>query len=898
VAAAAPGRAPIELEAPIELQPATEVEAPIELEAPAEAGGSPLRPQVDPEQLWPLELRLGGRVLDGGLLAVDHDGELLLPLAGLAAAFELAVHVDPARARAQGWLIHPHRLFELDLGERTLHIEAAARDLGSARIIVWSGDIYVDARSLSAWWPVDLSIDRRRLRLEAVSRETLPIESRLAREKLHERLGLRGADPGGPAAESPYRWWSVPAVDLKLYSRSLRAQGGGRDWQSGYDLAAAGDLLQLRSELLWTGIAGEYSRLRMRAGRRDLDGEMAGPLHLREFTLGDVSTPSLPFVSQMRGGRGIQLSSFPLNYFTELGQLTLDGDLRLGWDVELYQNEVLIDFQGSSDDLRYAFEDVPTVPGLNVFRLVFHGPLGETREEERRVWMDGGLAPAGETRSRVTFNQHDSDLLAFGDLGGDEQLRGEPRAIGEVEHGFGETFTLALGAATLPLLEGRHHYATLAARTELDGSFLRADLLGVSGGGWGVGAGWQTRLGRTSLALSHHEFRDFLSERTRSWGGGRLLGRSEANVDGSVPLRRLPLYYRVGFGHSRLREARLQTDADLRLSTWLRPVWLTHTLRGRVDRGDGIASEYLEGELLASHRRGPLGLRGRLAYGAAPAGLRSIGAVGDWTPDHLNSVRLGVTHAFGSRTSGLAALSRRVSVFVMSSYVEVDDRGIAQAGLGMSFGITPDPHTGRARWQDPTATRTGVVDARVFLDQNANGRYDAGDEPLPGVGFLTPGRGGTARSDAWGRAFLVELPIDGRIDVGIDAGTIEDPHWRAPRESERIVLRPGAPLRLDFPVVPVGEIDGWVRVARGGGPRPMPGISVQLVDASGEVLQSTRSQIDGFYVFQEIVPGRYRLRVDPDQVRRLGLVAPAEREVVLSAAGAILSDEDLELRAP
>ncbi len=885
------------LSAPARAEAPAQGPAPTELEAPAEVPGSALRTPVDPEQLWPLELRLGGRVLDGGLLAIDEDGELLLPLGELAAAFELAVQVDPERARAEGWLIHPHRLFELDLEGRTLRTEGAERDLASSRIILWSHDIYVDARSLSAWWPVDLSIDRRQLRVEAVSRETLPVESRLAREQLHARLGLRREDAEGPTTESPYRWWSVPAVDLNVYSRTLRSGRSGLDWQSGYDLAAAGDLLRLRSEMLWTGIAGEYSRLRMRAGRRDLDGEMAGPLHLREFTLGDVSTPSLPFVSQVRGGRGIQLSSFPLNYFSELGQLTLSGDLRPGWNVELYQNEVLLDFQGSSGDLRYAFEDVPTAPGLNVFRMVFHGPFGEMREEERRVWMDGGLAPAGETRFRVTFNQQDSDLLTFGDVGGDARLRGEPRAIGEVEHGFGEAFTLALGAATLPLVEGQHHYATLAARTELQGSLLRADLLGVSEGGFGLGVGWQTRVGRTSITLSHHEFREFLSERTRVWGGRRLLGRTEADVDGSVPLRRLPLYYRVGVGYSRQRNGRFETDADLRLSTWLRPVWLTHTLRSRVNRGDGVGTEYLDAELIASYRRGPFGVRGQFAYGAVPARFRSIAAVGDWTLDYLTAMRLGVTHSFGSRTTGLASFSRRVSVFVMSTNLEVDGRGVVQAGVGISVGITPDPYTGRARWQDPTATRTGAVNARVFLDQNANGRYDSGDEPLPGVGFRAPG-GGTPRSDAVGTAFLNELPIDGRIRVGIDTGTIEDPHWLTPRESERIVLRPGAPIQLDFPVVPVGEIDGWVRVARANGSEPMHGISVQLVDASGEVLRSSRSQIDGFYIFQEIVPGRYRLRVDPDQVRRLGLVAPAEREVVISEGGVILADENFELGAP
>ncbi len=866
---------------------------PADLLPPVEAPG--YRSTVEDHELWVLQLRLGGRVLADGVLAIDRSGEILLPLDVLADAYDLAIRVDARRARADGWIVHPGRPFELDLGSDVLSVEGARSTLDTASIVIWSGDIYVDAKSLSTWWPVDIEVDRRKLRIESIPRERLPVEDRLDRERLHRRMGMRSGaiERGGSRRE--YEWVSTPAIDVNLNSRVLRpVLGGSHDLESRYDIATAGDLLQLHTETLFTGIADEYGRLRARAGRRDIDGEMGGPLRMKEFAVGDVHTPSVSLLSQTRGGRGAQISNFPIDYYAELGQLTLEGDLRPGWDVELYRDEVLLDFASADSALRYRFEDVPTVPGLNVLRLVFHGPRGELREEERRVWMDGGLAPSGETRYRLTFNQHDEDLVRFGDVGGEEDLRGEPRGIAELEHGFSDAFTLALGAATLPLADGQHEYANVSARSQLAGSLVRVDLLGEGDGGFAGGAGWQTRLYGVTMGLQHHEYRDFLSERNRTFGGEDLLGRTEANLSGRVARFVQPFQYRLAFGASRLAGGRLDTDGLLRVSTWLRPLWLTHTLRGNLDRGDGVNTQQLDGDFLASYRRGALGMRGRLAYNADPGDLTSASLVGDWTPLPRTTTRLGVIHTFRERTTVLASLSRRLGPLVLSAHVEVDDKGLSQAGVGVSFGFTPDPYAGRPRIQAPGATRSGAVGARAFLDENANGVFDTDERPLPGIGFRARGVR-NARTEADGTTLLTDLPVDQHLSVGLDPGTLEDPHWVTPREDERVVLRPGSPVTLDFPVVPVGEVDGFIRLGSGETAKPLPGVSVQLVDETGEVVQSTRSEIDGFFLFQKVIAGRYHLRVDPEHAARLDLVAPPALELEIDTAGDIVSDADLEL---
>ena len=853
---------------------------------------------VEAHELWVVELRLGGALLSSGMLAIDRGGELLLPLAELAALFELAIEVDPDQARARGFVLHPARRFDLDLAVPALRIEDRERDLAGARILIWSEEIYVDAHTLSRWLPVDLDVSARQLRVNAHSREPLPVEKRLARERLHRRLGHRQGEAGGLARADGYRWWSAPSFDANFRSRVTRPDlGGGHDWQSLYDVALAGDLAKLQTELLASGVDDDAFRLRLRAGRIDPEGRMGGSLRLREFSLGDVHTPALGQLSSGRSGRGFQISSFPVNHLNELGQLTLEGDLRPGYQVELYRGEILLDFQSADEGLRYRFEEIPTVPGLNELRLVFHGPRGEQREELRRFWSDGGLAEAGENRFRITVNQHDQDTLLLGDIGGDDRVRGDPRAVGEFEHGFSDSLTLALGAASIPLLEGQHHYGSLALRSEIDGHLLRFETLGNHRGGVGAGAGWQTRLGRHSLGLTHHEFSSFLSERTRDIGGRRLRGRTQASLDGNLRLRRQPVAYRVAAGHSRLTGGDIDFDGLLRLSTWLRPVFLTHNLRARLDRDLDLEQRTVSGDMLASFRRGPYGLRGRFLYGVVPGKLVSLSMTGEWSPRDLATTRLGLAHDFGKRTALLASISRRLGAVVISADVTVDESGLASAGVGFSVGAVPDPFAGRPRLQEPGATRTGTIAARTYLDRNANGRFDSSDQALPDIGFVASGAR-ELRTDSEGTALITRLPPHAPLQVAVDAYTVRDPHWLLPEEPERVVLRPGAPITLEFPIVPVGEIDGWVMRDLEGSDRALAGVTVELFDETGEATASVRSEIDGFYLFQEVLPGRYRIRIDPDQVRRLGLRAPEALEVEIPEGGAVRSDQSFLLRSP
>ncbi|HEX8406382.1 MAG TPA: hypothetical protein VF670_17295, partial [Duganella sp.] len=71
---------------------------------------------------------------------------------------------------------------------------------------------------------------------------------------------------------------------------------------------------------------------------------------------------------------------------------------------------------------------------------------------------------------------------------------------------------------------------------------------------------------------------------------------------------------------------------------------------------------------------------------------------------------------------------------------------------------------------------------------------------------------------------------------------------------------------------------------------------LELVDATGKVVQSMSSAADGYYVMTGILPGSYLLRIAPAQLKRLGLQDTGMHVVTIGRDGTVLNGRDLDVR--
>ena len=769
-------------------------------------------------------------------------------------------------------------------------------------------EIFVDSRVLAEWFPVDIEYDLSNLLIRLRSREPLPVELRLEREARRTAAFARRAGAGPvefPRIDLPYRWVGWPFVNLSAEAGYRKDELGESGFTGRYNMLAAADLMKHQTTLFVAGDEDKGVRqARLEMGRKDPAGALAGPLGVTEYSFGDIATQPVDLIARSRFGRGAQLSSFPLGRIGEFDSTTIFGELPLGWEVELYRNGVLLDFQTSRSDGRYEFEDVPLLVGLNILTLELFGPQGQRRTETRRILVGQGQVPPGKVHFRLAANQQDENLLPVDNEDTlsvtDAALQGEARAFAEAEYGLSRNVSLAGSVSSVPLSGGRRTYGSVGLRTGLGPVYTRLDVIRDSEGGTAGKLGGQVSMPlNLSLLAEHAELRDFVSE-TIVDDGDPPVRLSSARIDGVVAGgQRLRVPFTFGGSREESESGATETSLNNRVSTVVGRVSLSNSLEWRNIDTQSFDTTTATGIFLAGGRIGRMSLRGELRYNLQPESELTSAAVTSETR-FRNGVtgRLGLQRTFLAPrlTTVSAGVSRTFGFASMGVNGSWSDDGSWSTLLTVSTAFGRDPRTGHWHMSSRPAADHGAASVRVFLDHDLDGAYGPDDTPLEGVVLDSGVRRVDEPTNEDGVAFLTSLPAYRDLDLAVSPQSLEDPYWITEPEGYTVRSRPGRAAIVDFPVVVTGEVDGTVYMQRGGRTFEVADVSLQLVAEDGEVVAVAHSAFDGFYLFEFVRPGRYAVRVDPDQLSRLGLVADGERPVRIEGSGTIVSGVEFLLR--
>jgi hypothetical protein len=865
-------------------------------------------PLFSPDDLLLFEVHAAGETLSDGLGAYSSRAGVFVPLGELSRLLDLAIVVDPSRRRAEGWVASEDNRFRLDLDSR--QVRAADKDFSlSATDAAFQGDeIYVRLDLLQRILPLDAKADLGDLTLTLTPRISLPFQDRLTRAR--RRIGPAGG-PGQEAVTTlvtPYEAFTAPSIDINLSAGA----GNHQPHRTGvYEVRAAGDLA-------WTGLqvfAGSDSdwrlnTLRVLATRKDPDGRIAGPFGATLASAGDTFSPTLALGARSVGGRGVAITSAPLEQLNVFDRVDLRGELPLGFEVELYVNEVLRAAQSQPIQGRYEFLQVSLAYGQNVVRLVFYGPHGERREEVRRVNVGGGQLAKGQTVYSFGAVQEGAPLF---DVDGEVAPakvagQGQWRIAGNLSHGISASTTVSAGVSQYtPRPDDTRRVATLGVATSVGGYALQLDTAGDDAGGAAAAVGLAGRVGSASLVARHSEYAGgFIDEvQPAALGAVTALRRNTtfyADLVARLGKADLPLSLRLGRDQFVNGERRIQVNA--RLSQVLGRYLISSAWDyQRVSGGAAARNEMFTGALDASVLTGGAWqMRGGLAYELAPtARLKAAVVSADRQTAERSALHLSLGHGFeDGQTTVQAAQTwrlRPMDLSLAASYTSgIDD---FRVGLQINLGLTFDPLRGRYRALGPGAASGGAVAVQSFVDSNGDGRRQAGERALPGVSVLGGRR--PAFTDAAGEAVAGGLGDGAWAQVQIDADSIDDPYLAMPPRTFRLTPRPGRVAVARFPLTVTGEVELHVLFRRAGQtPRGLSAVKVQLVDAAGQVVAEGRSEYDGTLILEGLRPGAYAVRLDPEQARRLKLTMTAPVDLTVPATGGFAGRAaiNLELGAP
>ncbi len=839
--------------------------------------------RIDENNLLVLEVMLDGQVISDSFSAYQDGTQTLLPLGELSRLLTLSIQVHPDRGSAEGRLPRD-RAFALNLPEALVSVGGRELNFEPRLAGVVGDDIYVSRQLLTRWLPLDLQLDLSTLKLKVVPSEKLPLQERLERERLAANLaGMQAAErPNYPYAPSTPGFIGVPSIDQSL-GADARFGKHSRQYKGAYTAYLTSDLLGMEGSAYVLKTQGKATPdLRVTLARNDPDAGLLGPMKARSVALGNLALPSVRNVMQGSAkGNGVAVSNRPLDQPNSFDRHSLRGDLPPGWDVTLYYNDQLLGYQSSRADGQYAFDDLPLSFGPNEFRLVFHGPLGQLRVEKQSFLLDQASVKPGEVFYTLASQVADD---------------GSVRSVAQADIGLGQKLTGKLGLVRRPRIVGgvateSLDYGQLGLLAYLDAMILSGQLTGMKGGALGE-VGLKTRLGGFALDALHTQRQGgFVNDQFS------VRRRDELKLQGGVKLGGLP---RLMLDITALRNTMDYGGNDLQLglrtSLMLWGTALSNSLRWQHS-GDQTTTD---GALQISRRVADIGLNAQFNYRLQPgSSLQAVAISADRNLADGYQLSAGLLRSMDSGLTLVSAgLAKNLGSFGLALSASYSSQRELALGLQLFVALDRDPRSGRWQFDGQPLAGTGAVSARAFVDRNMNGIRDPGEEFVPNAGFILNGGGRHPRlTDAGGLALLNRLAPGRYADIALDPATLEDPQWKPLTPGVRVLPRPGRVEQLEFPVIVTSEVEGTIYLVEAKGrKRGIGDAQVELVNAKGEVVATTTSSADGYYLFHQVTPGALRLRIAPEQAAKLKLKGALERVLDVPANGDFLSGEDLELR--
>lgn len=538
------------------------------------------------------------------------------------------------------------------------------------------------------------------------------------------------------------------------------------------------------------------------------------------------------------------------------------------WKVELYINDVLVDFTEADASGLYVFK-VPNVFGYNTLKLKFYGPLGEERTEERTKNTPYRFTPiktlaysltAGILQntkntyySRLILDYGITNFLTI--TAGLEYLSAKPNNIFVpfAKISFQPTSKLILNLDYLNQENFKgllNYYITSSTFLEIDYSKRKiAELNKLERIKIQLSTPFKTKIisGLTRLVLQQYRYEKFNYNQINFTFSGfykqlKFNSSSFANwATANTPQinSALALSYKLKNGMALVSSANYNVTAK-KISN----------VRAQLQM------KVLEMNLSASYMRSFLSqsdfLTLSLTYNLPFARL---GFSGNYNDQNFN---------FNENAQG--------SLVFGGDNTFVQTRNNSAMGKG---GILLHP----------------------FLDVNQNGTFDKGEKKVLLSSVNVPGATvAISKKDSIVR--ILDLNAFINYTIEFSDTSLDYISWRFKKKTYQVMVDPNQYKHVFVPIIAVGEISGTVFLKKGKNIEGQGRVNLQIFDEKENKVAETLSEFDGYYSYLGLKTGKYTIRVDPKQLKALNyLSVPLVHEIVIKASeyGNILDNLDFNL---
>lgn len=833
---------------------------------------------ADPDAQFLLDVNLHRLTLGEGVRAYQTPEGACVLFGDFLATLDVPMKIDIGNGRASGWAFNEKNKISIDRHSQVAEIKGKRESFAINDVRETPDGWCIDQGALARWFGLAVKADvyNSVLRLDTDSK--LPVELAIARKARGEEVARKRKAAFSlaslPRMKLPYRMWRTPALEF-VVNAGIRYGGKADGTQIRRDATvyAAGEIAAMS---YMANIAvnpnGLPRNVWARLYRSDPEGNLLGPLHATHIAAGDVPGLSSTFNGAGANGRGLVVTNRPLNQVGSFDRTEFRGRLPDGWDAELYRNGTLIAFDDDPEGKgEYVFSNVDIMVGDNDYEIILHGPQGQEQHVRDTLNVGQDSAPPGKLWYWAGVRQPGKDLLSLGKkesialanptaTGPPVRTGDGPEAIVQAQYGIDKRTAVKALVRSALVEDERVTFVEGAVRRTIGASVVEVAAMTNSRRELAARAQVLAKLGAATLSAS--------SMISQGVGGtdarGRLL-RSAHRVGVGLPLKlgktRLPIS--ASIGRSDFADGSSAYDGMVRFGTNIGPFNLASaTTYQRLKPAGSIAiDESLGTQLIGTARVGAVRLRGSAQAEILPVKrLTALELDAYWTRGENIEWNAGIRFdSVAKLTSARISHIRRFDSMAVTFTGEAQSNGAVSAGVRLSFSLDP-AYSGLRPTRERLASN-GIVRARVFEDLNENGAYDSG-EPVAKKASITAGlRHSAELTDDKGEVTVGGLSPYVPLAVGIDQTTLDNPALAPLKPLQVVVPRPGVAAMLDIALVGGGSIEGFATKSDGSA---YEGLDFELVDQSGAVVGTARSDLDGYFVFENIHYGKFSIRLNAD----------------------------------
>lgn len=825
--------------------------------APAPAPSAPPSWTPDPDEQFILDVTIRQLRLGDTVRAYNAPEGTCVVLGDFLTALNLPIRIDLSAKTASGWAFKEANHIAIDYAAGRVSFGAkSTENIAPGAIRQTPEGWCVQTSALSRWFGIGVKPVTSGSVLMLSSAEKLPIELEMERQKRASNIHPASFDLNSlPQVRVPYRMWRAPALDFVVSGGVTYRAHDGVQVDREASVYAAGEMAHLSYDAqVTTTVTGKPNLLRVRAFRSDPQGNLLGPLKATHFGVGDVEGFETSLTGSLAAGRGFVVTNRPLTARTAFDHTRVEGDLPTGWEAEIYRNGELLGFAKSDGSQRYVFDNIQLLYGENRIRVILYGPQGQVRTRDETYNVGQEDVPKGKTWYWIGANQPGRDLITL-EKPPDDLTQPKAQAAVSVEHGLDARTSVGVLARAMLIGDERLTFVEGTVRRSVGGALVSVSAARESNGGTAAHAQILGKLGPVYVNIDALIANDFHLQ------GGPVTSSREGRMSLDAPFKfgktiipaHLEAHVADRADGSRLIEGAARLSASLnRFNLGTELSYHKET----VPIGTQTPAELMFG-FLASGHIGKVRVRGQTDFDIKPgARFRDAEVSAYWSSSERTDWEAVLTYdSLEHRARARLSHILRLDTMALAITGEAASNGDLAAGFNLNFSL--DARHGVTMSRLPLA-QGGMVHATVYRDLNDNGVRDPGEPIEKGALITTGNREAERKTGADGSATIGGLTAYVPVPIGIDTTTLDDPMLTPRKALQVVVPRPGIAADVEIGLVGGGDVEGALMKS---GELGFEGVDLELLDGSGKVVGTARTDFDGFFLFERVPYGHYRVQV-------------------------------------